>query len=643
MKKFYLFVGLLAAFVSANAQNVATFENIQLEAGSWWNGSNGSGGFSSGGFYFPNEYNFDWASWSGFSVSNMKDSVTAGWENQYSAIASEGVNHSTNYAVVYISGELNMQLTDPAQLNGFYVTNATYPYLSMKNGDSFSKKFGGVDGTDPDFFKLIISGTDIYGNDTGDVEFYLADFTSADSTKDYIVNTWKWVDLSSLGVVTSLKFSLESSDVGTWGINTPAYFCIDNFNATSPEIPEPVVEAGMEDLNLLAESFYNGSDGTGSFTSGGFTFQNDYSADWDSWSGFAISSVTDNQTAGWSNQYSAIPGSGALQSDAYAVAYVTGFSEIDFNETIVTGFYITNATYPYFSMKNGDSFSKKFGGANGTDPDWFKVSISGISAQGDTTGTINYYLADFRSENSNEDYIQDSWKWVDISGLGNITKLRFSLSSSDNGDWGMNTPAYFCIDQLNHQDLPPVVKNPIATIEEPTYPNHVYYVSLDSVFTDPDNPDSEMILKLENIDNPELLMGTIVVGGKPGEEETLLSLNITPGMTGYAKITISATSNGKKVYHTFEMVVSVPVSVGLIAESKLKVYPNPVQSDFFVEFPDNANELILYSPSGKIIYKDILTEKSKIRISELRKYPVGIYFLKIKTENSFLSKKIVKW
>ncbi len=200
MKKFYLFVGFWAALVSANAQNVATFENIQLETGSWWNGSDGSGGFSSGGFYFPNEYNADWASWSGFSVSNMRDSVTAGWDNQYSAITAEGVNHSENYAVSLSSGELNMQLSDPAQLNGFYVTNATYPYLAMKNGDSFSKKFGGVDGTDPDFYKLIISGTDMYGNKTDSVEFYLADFTSTDSTKDYIVNTWKWVDLSSLGL-----------------------------------------------------------------------------------------------------------------------------------------------------------------------------------------------------------------------------------------------------------------------------------------------------------------------------------------------------------------------------------------------------------------------------------------------------------
>lgn len=643
MKKIYLFVGLWAALVSVKAQNVATFENIQLEPGSWWNGSDGSEGFTSGDFWFPNNYNAEWASWSGFSVSNMKDSVTSGYTNQYSAITAEGAGHSTNYATVYFSGELNMEFQDPLQLNGFYVTNATYPYLSMKNGDSFSKKFGGADGTDPDYFKLKISGIDIYGNETGEVEFYLADFTSEDSANDYIVNGWKWVDLSSLGVITSLKFALESTDVGAWGMNTPAYFCVDNFNATAPDMPQPIAEAGMEDLNLTAESFYNGSDGAGSFNSGGFTFKNDYNADWGSWSGFAASTVADNQTAGWSNQYSAIPGSGVMQSEAYAVSYVTGYSEIEFSEAMVSGFYITNATYPYFSMKDGDDFSKKFGGADGTDPDWFKVTIAGISNQGDTTGTIDYYLADFRFENNGEDYIQDSWEWVDVSELGSITKLRFSLSSSDNGDWGMNTPAYFCIDWLNHQDVAPMVKNPVTTINEPSYPDNVYYVSLDSVFTDPDNSDSKMIIKLENIDNPDLILGSIVVAGKPGEEETKLSLEITPEMIGSANITISATSNGKTVYHKFEMVVSVPVSSDIFTEREINVYPNPVHDYFFVELPDKATQILLFSSSGRIIYQEAVSGKLKVRISELQNSSPGIYFLKIKTANSFFTEKIVKW
>ena len=35
------------------------------------------------------------------------------------------------------------------------------------------------------------------------------------------------MDLSSLGEADSLLFTLTSSDVGVFGMNTPAYFCID--------------------------------------------------------------------------------------------------------------------------------------------------------------------------------------------------------------------------------------------------------------------------------------------------------------------------------------------------------------------------------------------------------------------------------
>lgn len=255
MKKFYLMLGLWAALFSVSAQNVVTFESIQLDSASWWNGSDGSGGFSSGGFWFPNDYNQEWGSWSGFSVSNMQDSTTAGWSNQFSAITASGVNDSENYAVVYSSGELALQFDNPVSLSGFYVTNATYAYLAMKNGDDYSKKFGGPEGTDPDYFKLVVSGTDINDEISGTIDFYMADFTSDADSADYILKTWEWVDLSSLGVVKNIQFKLESSDVGDWGMNTPAYFCIDNFTVTEVTSSDIVAEKNQRQINVYPNPF----------------------------------------------------------------------------------------------------------------------------------------------------------------------------------------------------------------------------------------------------------------------------------------------------------------------------------------------------------------------------------------------------
>ena len=45
---------------------------------------------------------------------------------------------------------------------------------------------------------------------------------------------------SSLGSASSLVFSLTSSDVGTYGMNTPAYFAVDQL-VLSDSRPSPAV------------------------------------------------------------------------------------------------------------------------------------------------------------------------------------------------------------------------------------------------------------------------------------------------------------------------------------------------------------------------------------------------------------------
>src|SRR5207249_4062813 len=109
------------------------------------------------------------------------------------------------------------------------IANTTYAALSMLNGDSFAKKFGGASGNDPDYFLLTITGLDSQQHSTGSVDFYLADYRFANNAQDYIVSDWTTVDLSSLGLDTqTLSFGLTSSDVGDYGMNTPAYFALDN-------------------------------------------------------------------------------------------------------------------------------------------------------------------------------------------------------------------------------------------------------------------------------------------------------------------------------------------------------------------------------------------------------------------------------
>ncbi len=226
----------------SGSYSVVDFEDLTLANENYWNGSDGSGRFNSGMMVFENEYTAAWGSWSKWAYSNTSDTTTPGDVNQYSAItglgmdATSGKSYAVSYAPTVVSTIFNDNSTH--YIEGFYVTNSTYATLSMEQGDSWTKKFGGADGNDPDYYKLIISGW-AKGVETATVEFYLADFRFADNSKDYIIKTWQWVDLSSLGKVDDIQFSLESSDEDpTWGMNNPAYFCADNFYITPDQAPE---------------------------------------------------------------------------------------------------------------------------------------------------------------------------------------------------------------------------------------------------------------------------------------------------------------------------------------------------------------------------------------------------------------------
>lgn len=209
---------------------VVDFEDLQLAPNSFYNGADGAGGFTSEGAFFNNSYNPTYQSWSGWSYSNTTDTTTPGFTNQYSAYTGGGFGGSSNYGVAYTfyPGNAYVNLPTGFTLKSMRVTNTTYAVLSMLSGDQFAKKFGGASGNDPDFFLLTITGLNASNATVGTVQFYLADYRFFNNSKDYIVDTWQRVDLSSLKGATKLSFALTSSDTGPYGMNTPAYFAIDN-------------------------------------------------------------------------------------------------------------------------------------------------------------------------------------------------------------------------------------------------------------------------------------------------------------------------------------------------------------------------------------------------------------------------------
>ncbi len=240
MRKF-LFLPMLVAAFAANAQTVSDFESQPLTvADTYYVNYTDPGtdvGFEDGLVYFPCVYDTGWGMefWSrGFAYSNMTDTVTGDYTNMYAARPGKGVDNSDNYVVVWDARNVIHLRGDAAgkPVKGLYVTNSNYAYKSMKYGDVMSPDV--FDGAEEEWFKVTAYG---YLRDTlsaDSVAFYLADFRSSDPADHKLVDTWEWMDLSTLGAVDSILFTISSSDP-----NKPTYFCLDDFTTHEDYVEEP--------------------------------------------------------------------------------------------------------------------------------------------------------------------------------------------------------------------------------------------------------------------------------------------------------------------------------------------------------------------------------------------------------------------
>lgn len=170
-----------------------------------------------------------------------------------------------------------------------------------------------------------------------------------------------------------------------------------------------------------------------------------------SWKGFCPSRGNDGRDHSqdnWTNyQWNSITGNGAAASMDYIVACwdvqeTTNALPSDPSCAIALAegtrplaVSINNSAWGYYAMKNGSAFNRAF-----TDQDWCKVIFKSVVDR-HVTGTVEVYLA-------KDGKIIDEWTNVDLTPLGETSYIIVQMESSDSGQWGMNNPAYFCLDNL---------------------------------------------------------------------------------------------------------------------------------------------------------------------------------------------------
>ena len=236
----------------------ATFENLYLEEESWENGKNLNGSFVSGSFKFDNFYSPDYGGyWGNYGYANRTSTTFENMiSDQFNNAVGGGVNGSENYMVAYPSSWYGsnvitvMNKPEGDVISGFYVTNTAWVVDAILHGDGMSDDDGAPFGKG-DYLKLTITAD----NDNS-MDYYLADYRSNDESEHYYLDSWEWVDLTSLGTVKTLSFAITGTKKDNYGLTTPAYFCMDDLGGTAP-IPDglPVIKGATDESGI--EGYYD--------------------------------------------------------------------------------------------------------------------------------------------------------------------------------------------------------------------------------------------------------------------------------------------------------------------------------------------------------------------------------------------------
>ena len=179
-----------------------------------------------------------------------------------------------------------------------------------------------------------------------------------------------------------------------------------------------------------------------------------------SWEGFTLSTVSQDTA----NVFGCVA-NGGLEGVAtpYVIGYYSewvsssqGYSSniIDFNGEYYPEYvYICQNSNTHKAIKQGEFNARPF-----TEQDTLALIIQALDSTMQPTATIIYYLAIDGTCN-------EGWVKVPLTALGQTSCLSFSMTSTDIGDWGANTPLYFALDGLTiNTELPTALPNsPIAS------------------------------------------------------------------------------------------------------------------------------------------------------------------------------------
>lgn len=193
---------------------------------------------------------------------------------------------------------------------------------------------------------------------------------------------------------------------------------------------------------------------SGGWTVDGNFFNNDYGVDplyGPYWSGWAFASQSAQSSGQAFGQYLAMPSDVAGATNTYGVA--TAYADpggqystqayIDLAPgRVASSILVTNTEYVYRTITEGFGYG---GGQFTTNGQYLRLRIEG---QGASDGVVRSEAIDLAVFENNALDILTSWKLVDLTFLGDSTRINLSFETNVSNQFGPLIPTYAAFDDL---------------------------------------------------------------------------------------------------------------------------------------------------------------------------------------------------
>ncbi len=612
-KSLFLFLSLVMATM-ALAQEPATFEDVPLGSGGIWQPPVGENEMPSGGWLFTNfnEYGY----WGGFTASNRTDLNQTGLNAQYTAVPGVGYDGSSQYAVAYTYGMQTEVYAADGQthtVTGCYITNNLWAYQDIFEGSMGQTPFGGLTGDDPDWFKLTATGKNANGQTVGELDFYLADYRFANNEEDYVVDTWEWFDLSPLGPVASISFSLSSTKSNYGGMITPAYFCMDNFNGggAAPDLPPYIV-------NPVSDVVFNDYPQTLQVNLNGVATDPDDPDDQITYS-IVSNSNPSALNATMNNKILVMTRQNANQATANLTMRATSDGQsVDFIVHVIINAYVDEP--PYIVNPVSDVVFNEY-------PQTLQVNLDGVASDPDDPDENIVYMI---ISNSNADALNTSMSGkVLVMTRRNADQATADLTmrATSDGQY-VNFNVHVIINAV--VDEPPFVMNPVQEVVFNDYPQTIE-VNLDGVASDPDDPDEGITYEMVSNPNPEVLTASM--------SDKILVLTRETEEGAEFDLTLRAISDGQYVDFNIHVII---VEVEAVSENEMgfMAYPNPTSGVLTLSVANTQSfDYEVYNIMGQVVMNgNVVGQETHLDLNDC---PKGVYFISILRDGSRYIQKVI--